>query len=182
MIWDQDKYIKAWNYASVIHQGQTLPGKDIPYLNHLGLVAMEAMAATTNGIGSEDPTLLILCAVLHDAIEDTECTYDDIKLIFGSNVAEGVLALSKDKRLPTKQEQMEDSIYRIQKQPKSIWMVKLCDRITNLQPPPAHWNSTKIALYQEEARYILKHLGKANEYLANRLDNKIQNYNQFIKE
>lgn len=40
--WDQDTYQKAWNLASTLHHGQTLPGSDKPYLNHLGLVAMEA--------------------------------------------------------------------------------------------------------------------------------------------
>ena len=45
IIWSQDNYIKAWNYASSVHNGQLIPGTDIPYINHIGLVAMEAMAA-----------------------------------------------------------------------------------------------------------------------------------------
>jgi guanosine-3',5'-bis(diphosphate) 3'-pyrophosphohydrolase len=40
-IWDQDAYLKAWNFASAIHMGQTIPGSEIPYINHLGLVCME---------------------------------------------------------------------------------------------------------------------------------------------
>lgn len=181
MSWNQDSYIKAWNYASTIHQGQTLPNSEVPYLNHLGLVSMEAMSAIANGIGKENPTLLIQCAILHDSIEDTECSFNDIDAIFGSDVAEGVLALSKDKLLATKKEQMEDSIYRIRKQPRSIWMVKLCDRITNLQPPPAHWNLEKIIMYQKEAQFILENLGEASPYLADRLANKILAYNKFTK-
>ncbi|WPL13535.1 hypothetical protein Thiosp_03339 [Thiorhodovibrio litoralis] len=31
-IWNQDKYLKAWNFASKIHNGQKLPGSDIPYI------------------------------------------------------------------------------------------------------------------------------------------------------
>lgn len=177
--WDQDKYLKAWNFVSFIHNDQKIPGKDIPYINHLGLVTMEASAAIASG-GIQDPNLLILCALLHDSIEDTPTSYEDIMNEFGKDVADGVLALTKDKELPLKEEQMQDSINRIKQQPKAVWMVKLCDRITNLQPPPKHWNKEKITKYQREARFILKAVGSANELLANRLQHKIDAYNQYL--
>ncbi len=78
-IWKQDNYIKAWNYASVAHNGQFLPASDIPYINHIGLVAMEAMAAILNSNSINSPDLLVLSALLHDTIEDTNSTYDEIK-------------------------------------------------------------------------------------------------------
>lgn len=37
-------------------------------------------------------------------------------------------------------EQMEDSLRHIRLRPKEIWAIKLADRITNLQPPPSHWD------------------------------------------
>ncbi len=39
-------------------------------------------------------------------------------------------------------------------------MVKLADRITNLQPPPGHWGAEKVESNQEEGRDILKELGE----------------------
>ncbi len=177
--WDQDKYLEAWNFASAIHNGQKLPGSDIPYINHLGLVAMEASAVIANH-DIENPNVLILCALLHDSIEDTSTTYKDIEKIFGSEIADGVLSLTKNKDLPSKAEQMQDSINRIKKQPKAVWMVKLCDRITNLQPPPNHWNKEKIAKYQNEARFILAQLGEASQFLAERLQEKIDAYDQYL--
>ena len=177
--WDQDKYQRAWNLASTLHHGQTLPGSDIPYLNHLGLVAMEASAAIANG-NVEDPTALVVCALLHDSIEDTSATYTDIQNAFGSDIAEGVLALTKNPELPTKPEQMLDSLYRIKQQPIEVWMVKLCDRITNLQAPPKHWSKKKVAQYQDEARLILVQLGEASQFLARRLRNKIAAYDQYL--
>ena len=69
MMWNQDKYIKSWNFASVAHNGQVVPGTDIPYVNHIGLVAMEAMSAITYDSNIEEPDLLIQCALLHDVIE-----------------------------------------------------------------------------------------------------------------
>jgi len=179
-IWNQDKYIQAWNYASTIHIGQQVPGTEIPYINHLANVAMEAMTAVALTTYIKNPDLLIQCALLHDSIEDTDCSYAEIKRLFGTGVAEGVLALSKDKKLPSKQEQMLDSLQRIQQQPIEIAMVKLSDRITNLQPPPRHWNSEKIAKYQQEARLILDTLGIANQTLAQRLQTKITNYDQYL--
>jgi len=48
-------------------------------------------------------------------------------------------------------------------------MIKLADRITNLQPPPGHWNDEKIALYKEGTELIHKELASASEYLGERL-------------
>ena len=54
--------------------------------------------------------------------------------------------------------------------------MKLADRITNLQPPPAHWTKKKVAAYKKEARLILAELGEASDYLSERLAEKIRNY------
>lgn len=177
--WDQDQYQKAWNFVSRIHHGQTLPGSDIPYINHLGLVAMEAMA-TVASENIDNPDLLVLCALLHDAIEDTPTTHEDILNQFGPDVAQGVLALTKDARLPSKAEQMRDSLTRIKRQPREVWMVKLCDRITNLQTPPKHWDTQKIKAYQQEAQVILDELGSANRFLGQRLSEKIAGYSRYL--
>ncbi len=79
-IWNEEKYIIAWNFASSVHNGQFVPGTQIPYINHIGLVAMESMAtiAVQNEL-IEFPDLFILSAVLHDTIEDTATTYQDIQ-------------------------------------------------------------------------------------------------------
>ena len=61
-------------------------------------------------------------------------------------------------------------------QPQEIWMVKLCDRITNLQPPPEHWHQNKIEAYKNEATLILENLGESSQYLANRLQDKMDDY------
>ncbi len=175
-IWNQEKFIKAWNFASRSHKGQCVPGADIPYINHIGNVAMEVMAVIAQDLNIENPELLVQCALLHDVIEDTDCSYKTIKEKFGAEVADGVSALSKDGNLPSKAKQIQDSITRIRKQPKEIWMVKLADRITNLQPPPKHWNKAKVKKYRNEAILILEKLGKANPYLAQRLKKKIAEY------
>lgn len=186
-MWDQNLYIKAWNFASNAHRKQFMPGSDIPYLNHIGLVAMEVMTAIcqqqTEKMALYQPiknaNLAVVCALLHDTIEDTEVSFNDIVKNFGEATAYGVLALTKDKNLPSKQEQMLDSLQRIKQQPLEIGIVKLADRITNLQPPPYYWTKEKINSYKVEAQTILDALGCSNEFLAQRLDDKIKNYHHY---
>lgn len=178
--WNPDTHISAWQFAASAHQGQTVPGSDIPYLSHIGLVAAEAMAAAARE-PVDHPDLLIACAVLHDVIEDTSHTRDSLCRDFGPQIADGVLALTKRSDLPTKAERMTDSLDRIRRQPREIRMVKLCDRITNLLPPPAHWDRPKITAYRDEARLILDRLGHASPYLSRRLEKKINAYARFCE-
>ena len=178
-IWQQDKYIKACKFAAEAHNGQPVPGTDLPYLVHLSLVSMEVIAAI--GIDDRyDADLAMQCAWLHDTIEDTKTSYDDIVDNFGVEVADGVQALTKNEGLP-KSDQMADSLKRIKDQPKEVWAVKMADRTTNLQPPPHYWDQEKIVRYREEALLIHEELREANEMLADRLLSKAEAYKAFIK-
>jgi (p)ppGpp synthase/HD superfamily hydrolase len=172
--WDRELYIKACRFAAQAHLGQIIPGSDLPYLLHLNLVSMEILAALSTEAG-HDGDLAVQCALLHDTIEDTDTTYNQIASLFGVRVADGVTALSKNPELE-KSQQLSDSLHRIVRQPREIWMVKLADRITNLQPPPIHWDPAKIRRYREEAIEIHTHLQSASPFLAKRLAAKIQNY------
>jgi len=177
-MWDQDQYIKAWNFSSKVHNTQQVPGTDFPYINHIGLVAMEVMAAVSHG-EVDNPTLAVQCALLHDTIEDCDVTSKQIQTTFGQQVADGVQALSKDKNVGDKAAQMNDSLQRIKRQPIEIALVKLADRTTNLQPPPHHWTVDKCNRYCNEAQLIFEQLGHASPYLAKRLADKIANYQQY---
>lgn len=179
-VWSQDGYVHAWNFASCAHHGQTMPGSQVSYLAHLGMVAMEVMTALATEPGTEYPDLAVQCAVLHDTIEDTQTTYAELQDEFGQQVADGVLALSKDLTLPTKSQQMEESLFRIRQQPKAVWMVKLADRISNLHAPPSYWTPKKIAAYRDEAVTIQEALGSASNALSTRLSAKIRLYAQSL--
>ena len=122
------------------------------------------------------PDLPIVCAILHDVIEDTSVTYEQVADAFGEAIAQGVQALTKNETLPTKAEQMDDSLARIKQQPREVWMVKLADRISNLGPPPSHWAPEKIGFYREEALKIHRELGEASGVLGDRLLARINAY------
>lgn len=176
--WSQESYLKAYKFAAIAHQNQKIPGSELPYIMHLSFVSIEIIAAL--GLEQEaEGDLAIQCAILHDTIEDTETTFEQIKSQFGEAVANGVLALTKDNSLP-KHLQMADSLNRIKQQPPEIWMVKLADRISNLQAPPHYWNAEKTAKYREEAVQIYEALKDASPFLAARLANKIEDYKAFM--
>jgi len=174
---DQDKITKAWFFASRVHKEQFYPGEKLPYLTHIGNVMMEVMAVASS---LENVELAICCAILHDTIEDTPTTHTDIEKEFGTSVADGVMALSKNGNFETKKEKMLDSLTRIKQQPKEIWVVKMGDRVANLGKPPHYWSAEKIEAYRDEAQTILENLGAADEVMAERLRDKIENYGKFI--
>jgi (p)ppGpp synthase/HD superfamily hydrolase len=142
---------------------------------------MEVMTAAASASERvEHPDLAVQCALLHDVIEDTDIAYEQVEKVFGQAVAEGVAALSKDGRMGNKAEQMADSLRRIKGQPREVWMVKLADRITNLQPPPHYWKEPKIRDYHAEAIAIHGALGSAHEALSKRLAAKIEEYRRYF--
>ena len=59
-------------------------------------------------------------------------------------------------------------------------MVKLADRITNLQTPPEQWSKEKIAEYLKESKFIFSCLKNSNIYLAKRLEEKMEDYKQYL--
>lgn len=185
--WNQDKYTKAFRFAGEAHTfkckiqkgGQTISGTNgLPYIMHPSLVCMEIIAAL-----QMEPVLYgdlaVQCALLHDVIEDTYVKLDQIQSEFGERVASGVSALSKNRNLDESL-QMTDCLNRIKQQPCEVWMVKLADRISNLQQPPADWSREKRVKYRKEAVEIHEALGSASKYLADRLFGKIQEYSQYI--
>ncbi len=174
-LWSPEQYIAAVDFAAHAHAGQQIPGGDRPYVVHVVSVAAEVMAALAQGSAVGDPDLAVQCALLHDTIEDTPVTYAEVAARFGTAVADGVLALTKDPTLP-KAAQMADSLRRIRQQSTEVWMVKLADRITNLQAPPPYWTAERIVAYRAEAGEILAALGEADAYLAGRLAQKIADY------
>ena len=172
--WSQNLYSQALRFAAEAHKDQKLLGTDLPYIIHLASTAMEIMAAICIE-NIENPDLAVQCALLHDTLEDTEIKFNDIEKIFGKDVAQGVLALTKNPELD-KNFRMADSIERIKLQPKEIWIVKLADRITNMEFQPALWTRDKIIDYKSEADYILKNLGAASPFLEQRLKKRIEDY------
>ena len=176
----QSLYQKAIKFAAAKHaeQNQTVPGTNLPYVVHLSNVAMEILMASFNS-DNFDTDFAVQVALLHDTLEDTSTTLNELEREFGTDIAKAVHALSKNTDLP-KDQQMNDSLKRIKSMSPEVWAVKLADRITNLQPPPPHWDKERKISYRHEAGLILHELKDGNEFLAKRLEEKIEEYGGYI--
>jgi (p)ppGpp synthase/HD superfamily hydrolase len=178
-MWDQDLFKRALDFAARAHGAQQVPGSGLPYVVHLAKVATEVLAAAAREPGV-DCNLALACALLHDTLEDAGITGDVLRAEFGAAVTAGVRALTKDETLP-QAERMADSLERVRAQPREVWMVKLGDRITNLEPPPAVWSVEKRRAYLSEARVILDALRGSSAHLEARLASKIAQYEEYCR-
>ncbi|MEL4457307.1 HD domain-containing protein [Lutimonas vermicola] len=175
----QSLYQKAIAFAGEKHRDQKVPGTQSSYLLHLSNVAMETMIAARH-TDHFDLGFAVQVALLHDVLEDTNTTFDELQAAFGKKIADAVLALSKNEALEP-EAQIPDSLERIKLQPKEVWAVKLADRTSNMQPPPAHWDNNKRIGYLLMACVILSMLKGGNHYLEKRLEEKILAYEQYIE-
>ncbi|WP_338793337.1 HD domain-containing protein [Bernardetia sp. Wsw4-3y2] len=177
-----DLYRNALYFACKAHNEQKMPASELPYFLHITEVMTETLLAFQEKETNDknlNQQLGVLVAILHDTVEDTLVTLEEIESQFGEEVKNGVWAMTKDEKLP-KEEQMNDSLEKLLKQPIEVQFVKLADRIVNLKEPPHYWNIEKRIKYQEEAKLILEKLGDASLYLAKRLQEKIENYEQYF--
>jgi guanosine-3',5'-bis(diphosphate) 3'-pyrophosphohydrolase len=176
----QTLYQEAIKFATAKHleKEQKIPGTELPYVVHLSNVAMEIIIASSNS-DNFDLGFAVQVALLHDTIEDTSTDFGELENKFGVEIAKAVFALTKNSELPKKQ-QMPDSLTRIKKLQSEVWAVKLADRITNLQQPPSNWDNAKKIKYQKEAQRILNELKNGNDFLARRLEAKIEEYGNYL--
>jgi len=174
----QEIYQKAMKFAGEKHKEQKVPGTASNYLLHISNVVMEVIFSYQEK-SDFDINYAIQLAILHDTLEDTETDFTELAEYFGEKVAIGVQALTKNDDLTSKKERMLDSLHRINALEKEVGLVKLADRITNLQEPPKHWVKDKIKNYLKEAELINKTLSNKNKYLNNRLQQKIREYKKY---
>jgi guanosine-3',5'-bis(diphosphate) 3'-pyrophosphohydrolase len=94
--------LDAVSFAGRAHLGQLRKDRQTPYACHPFRVCL--IVHHVFGVG--DPEVLA-AAVLHDTVEDTTTDFDDLAERFGPRVAAWVAALSKDKRLPEPEREVQ---------------------------------------------------------------------------
>ncbi|MDA0327147.1 MAG: HD domain-containing protein [Bacteroidetes bacterium] len=173
----QSTYQKAMKFAAEAHAQQKLPGSTANYLLHISNVVMEIIMAHHHE-PTFDLEFAIQVGALHDVLEDVEEITEKVLLKnFSNEVVETVKTLTKDDQIKDKELKLLDSLERIASSKfKEASIVKLADRITNLQPPPPHWSPEKCEAYAEQAKVILSKFGDSHIYLSTRLENQINFY------
>lgn len=122
---EKSKLNLAEIFARKKHLGQLRKDGITPFSEHL-----ESVVDTLKQLGIKDEE--VLCAGwLHDSIENTDTTYDDINHIFGKTTALLVQSLTKNKSLPNKQSELQ-YIKVLKNVSLNAKMIKLCDISSNL--------------------------------------------------
>ena len=149
--------LKALNFAAQKHKDQRR--KDAaasPYINHpIGL----ANILCNEGYVTE---IEVICAaLLHDTIEDTQTTAEELDGEFGQSIREIVMEVTDDKSIPKSQRkrlQIEHAAHISDK----AKLVKLADKISNLRDvahsPPADWSLDRRQQYFDWAKAVVDQL------------------------
>jgi guanosine-3',5'-bis(diphosphate) 3'-pyrophosphohydrolase len=156
--------LKAAHFAAQKHAGQRRKGAAAePYINHLLEVA-ELVASAL----AEPDTNLVIAALLHDTVEDTGTTKEELAETFGSDVADLVMEVTDDKSLPKAERKRLQIAHASQISVRSQ-VIKLADKISNLRgilaSPPADWSGERKREYFEWAKRVVDGLSAPNEML-----------------
>ena len=173
--WNKEIIYKTVMYAMEKHKHLGMKGNEhIPFSGHFVNVMLNALNFI-EGDKSVDKTYIIQLALLHDSIEDAGLTYEELNNEFGKDVADGVLALSRDEKIPY-DEQIADCIVRIKKLRKEVAIVKMADRLFNVRNRAPNWNKQKQDTYKEQAQLICDELGYASKNMKKALQQAIDKY------
>ena len=158
--------LKAAHFAAHRHRNQRRKDEEkIPYINH-----PISVAKIISEIGNvEDPEVLA-AALLHDTLEDTETTPEELVENFGARVCRLVQEVTDDKDLDKpirKQLQIEHA----KELSEGAALIKLGDKISNVtditKTPPTNWDSKRRLEYFDWAEKVINNCPRVNESLEN---------------
>jgi len=161
---DTSLLIVSLEFAAGKHRMQRRKDEDAsPYINHpIALMKVLCIEA-----GVRHPTILS-AAALHDTIEDTETTRQELESEFGLEIASIVSELTDDKSLP-KSERKQLQIEHAPHLSRDGALVKLADKICNLRDvvdsPPAGWSIERRREYFDWAKAVVDGLPQVNAKL-----------------
>jgi GTP diphosphokinase / guanosine-3',5'-bis(diphosphate) 3'-diphosphatase len=163
------QFLQALAFAAHKHRHQRRKDSEqTPYINHPITVANLLL----NEAGITDEAVLI-AALLHDTVEDTETTFEELEQHFGSLVRDLVAEVTDDRSLPKavrKQRQIEHAAQLSDR----AQLVKFADKIANLRDisnsPPAGWPSERLDAYLEWGKAVVMPLRAAHPRLAELFD------------
>lgn len=149
-----NKLLAAIAFAAHKHRDQRR--KDAaasPYINHP--IALANVLANEGGIDDER---VLIAAILHDTIEDTETTELELVREFGQEIAGIVLEVTDDKAL-SKAQRKRLQIKHAATISRRAKLVKLADKICNLRDvagnPPADWSVERRQEYFDWAKAVI---------------------------
>jgi guanosine-3',5'-bis(diphosphate) 3'-pyrophosphohydrolase len=161
--------LKALAFAARKHRDQRRKDAQAsPYINHP--IALADVLVNEAGVTDVE----VLCAaLLHDTIEDTETSPEELEREFGSEIAEIVIELTDNKMLK-KRTRKRMQIAHAAGASREAKLVKLADKICNLRDvtarPPAHWDLERRREYFDWAKTVVDRLRGADARLEAAFD------------
>lgn len=121
------------------------PGGD-PYINHL--IEVVRLLADVAGVADQD---ILIASLLHDTLEDTATTKNEIQMSFGTRVLELVDAVTDDKSLP-KAERKKQILKHLADAEEAVKLIKLADLCSNVASLPTDWPEQRLHDYLDWTR------------------------------
>ena len=143
--------VKAKMFAEIAHSGQTY-NEEVPYTFHL-----QCVVDVLGRYGETSPEM-VCAAWLHDSIEDTNKSYNDIKSRFGMEVAELVYSVTSE--LGRNRKERNEKTYPKLKSFPQAMLLKLADRIANVEYGAA--SGGKNDMYSKEFPDFFENLYQYN--------------------
>jgi len=146
--------LQALAFAAHKHRDQRR--KDIeasPYINHP--IAVAEILAREGGVSDIN---ILAAAILHDTVEDTECTFEELEDEFGADVANLVREVTDDKTLP-KLERKALQVEHARSASPAAKQIKIADKVSNIRDitssPPADWPLARRTEYVDWAVQVV---------------------------
>lgn len=158
-----EEIFTALTFAAEQHKRQRRKGFiSIPYINHPICVANLLI----NIAGSED-VAMVQAALLHDLIEDTGITVEEVEQKFGVEVSQIVWELTDDKSLPSLERKRLQVEFAPKLSPKAK-LIRIADKVCNLQDLinyPIGWSRKRKIAYVEWSREVVRRCTGVNGHL-----------------
>ncbi len=163
------RILAAAQFAAEKHAQQKRKGAaQEPYINHLIEVA-NLIAGSSDTLDTE----LVMAGLLHDTVEDTSVTQEELAQRFGNDVASLVAEVTDDPSLPKEARKVLQVKDAVKKSPRAQTL-KLADKISNLRAilasPPVAWSLERRRQYFHWAKQVVDGLTAPNPRLKAEFD------------
>ena len=161
--------LKAAHFAADKHRDQRRRGRErSPYINH-----PIAVAEILTGVGGITDLASIQAALLHDTVEDTNTTPEQLAEQFGDEVMHLVMEVTDDQDLK-KEERKRLQIEHARDLSAKAKEIKMADKIANItdimDSPPEDWDEARRLEYLDWGERVVAGCRDANQRLAQRFD------------
>ncbi|XP_067653448.1 guanosine-3',5'-bis(diphosphate) 3'-pyrophosphohydrolase MESH1-like [Haliotis asinina] len=170
--------IRCANFSAIKHKDQRRKDPEMtPYINHpIGVAYILTEAGITD-------LSVIQTALLHDTVEDTSTTFDEIEAEFGKEVRDLVAELSDDKTLMKEDRKRLQIEHAPHASPKAK-LVKLADKLHNLRDlqrtVPRGWSQQRVRRYFIWAAKVVAGLRGTNKIMEDALDEIFKERNVYV--